>query len=482
MADAKAQLRDLAEGRLGPLLLKLSWPALVSMTLNSLYNVIDSVYIGHGCGDNALAGITLTFPIMMALGAFGPLIGLGHGAILSIRLGQRDRVGAEKALGECVALKLLLFFVLPPVIFAYLEPIILFVGGSGVTPEALGAAIDYMRIVVWSHVFSHLAFGLSACMRAEGSARYSMSCMIVGFGVNLVLDPIFIFGLGMGVKGAAWATVVAMMASCAWALRFYLSHKSVVRLRMRRIRLYGDMLWRTLGIGLGPFLQQVSGAAVAASMNMAFKAYLPDVTAVTLEAASAGVFHRVVMTIIMPVLGVQQGLAPIIGFNWGARSYDRVRRTVLLGVLTTSALTCLACLVAVLAPRMLVRCFVDSESVGLIAAATRDMRLSNCMIWCISLNIVATTYFQSIGKPKTAILLSLLRQVVCLIPCIWLLPLVFEDSAFAVWIAMPVSDVLACVATLPPFLSHMRFLRAAGLIRARFARPRPGGPGGHACA
>jgi len=471
MADAKGQLRDLAEGRLGPLLLKLSWPALVSMTLNSLYNVIDSVYIGHGCGDNALAGITLTFPLMMALGAFGPLIGLGHGSILSIRLGQKDRVGAEKALGECVALKLLLFVILPPLIFAYLEPIIRFTGGSGVTQDALAAAIDYMRIVVWSHVFSHLAFGLSACMRAEGSARYSMSCMVVGFGVNLVLDPIFIFGLGMGVKGAAWATVIAMMASCAWALRFYLAHKSVVRLRLRRIRIYSDIVLRTLGIGLGPFLQQVSGAAVVASMNMAFKTYMPSVAASTLEIASAGVFHRVVLTIVMPVLGVQQGLAPIIGFNWGARAYDRVRRTVLLGVLITSALTVGACLITVLAPRLLVRCFVDGDSAELIAAATRDMRLSNCMIWCISLNIVSTTYFQSIGKPKTAILLSLLRQVICLIPCIWLLPLVIDDSAVAVWLAMPISDVLACVATLPPFLSHMRFLRAAGRIRARLASP-----------
>ncbi len=468
MADAKAQLKELAEGRLGPLLLKLSWPALVSMTLNSLYNVIDSVYIGHGCGDNALAGITLTFPLMMALGAFGPLIGLGHGAILSIRLGQKDRVGAEKALGECVALKLLLFIVLPPLIFSYLKPIIMFLGGSGVEPEAMCAAIDYMKIVVWSHVFSHLAFGLSACMRAEGSARYSMSCMIVGFGVNLVLDPIFIFGLGMGVKGAAWATVIAMMASCAWALRFYYARKSVVRLRLRRVRIYSDIVWRTLGIGLGPFLQLLAGSAVAASMNMAFKTYLPSVAAATLEVASAGVFHRVVMTMVMPIMGVQQGLAPIVGFNWGARAYERVRSTVLLGLVTTTVLTCGACLVAVLAPRPLVRCFVDSESLGLIAAATRDMRLSNCMIWCISLNIVATTYFQSIGKPKTAILLSLLRQVICLIPCIWLLPLVIDDSAVAVWLAMPISDVLACVATLPPFLSHMRFLRAAGRIRARF--------------
>ena len=471
MADARGQLKELAEGRLGPLLLKLSWPALVSMTLNALYNVIDSIYIGHGCGDDALAGVTLAFPLMMALGAFGPLIGLGHGAILSIRLGQKDRAGAERALGECIALKLLLFLVLPPLIFAYLEPIIRFTGGDGVTPEAMAAAVDYLRIVVWSHVFSHLAFGLSACMRAEGSARYSMSCMVVGFGVNLVLDPVFIFWLGMGVKGAAWATVVAMAASCAWAMWFYIAHRGVVRLRVRRIRIYGDIVWRTLGIGLGPFLQQLAGAAIAASMNMAFRAYMPDVAAATLEIASAGVFHRVVITIVMPILGVQQGLAPIIGFNWGARSYGRVRRTVLLGLLTTTALTCGACLATTLAPRLLVRCFVDSSSEALIAAATRDMRLSNCMIWCISLNIVATTFFQSIGRPKTAILLSLLRQVICLIPCIWLLPLVIDDSAFAVWLAMPISDVLACVATLPPFLSHMRFLRAAALVRARFARP-----------
>ena len=184
----------MATGRLGPLLFRYSWPALVAMSLNALYAVVDRFYIGHGCGEDAMAGLTLTFPVMLLLGAFGVFVGAGHSAVLSIRLGEGNRLACEKLLGQLVAFKLLFFFLLPPLIFFNVDKVLGWCGGDRVTPEAFVAARGYLRLVVFSHIFSHLSFGFSAMMRSEGNAVGSMTCMIVGFGSNLILDPLFIFG------------------------------------------------------------------------------------------------------------------------------------------------------------------------------------------------------------------------------------------------------------------------------------------------
>lgn len=225
------------------------------MSLNALYAIIDRVYVGHGCGQDAMAGITLAFPIMMLFGAFGVFVGAGHAALLSIKLGEGDRTACEKILGELVAFKLAFFCVLPPLVLLFLDPILRATGGDGVTPGALEQAKVYLRIVLFSHVFSHLAYGLSATMRSEGAVVPSMMCMVVGFGMNLVLDPIFIFGCGMGVAGAAWATVIAMLVSCLWAFAYYRPGHSAVRLRLRRIGFYRAYAGRAAGIGLSPALQ-----------------------------------------------------------------------------------------------------------------------------------------------------------------------------------------------------------------------------------
>ena len=225
------RLKAMATAPLGPLLVRFSWPALVSMTLNALYAVVDRIWIGHGCGQDAMAALTLAFPLMMVFGAFGVFVGAGHAALISIKLSEGDRTACEKLLGELVAFKLLFLCVLPPIVFVFADPILRWTGGAGVTPAALEMAKTYVRIVVFSHVFAHLAFGFSAAMRSEGAVVPSMMCMVVGFGVNLLLDPIFIFGFGLGVAGAAWATNVAMFLSFAWALWYYRPGHSAVRLR-----------------------------------------------------------------------------------------------------------------------------------------------------------------------------------------------------------------------------------------------------------
>ena len=461
------RLKAMAEAPLGGLLARFSWPALVSMTLHALYSVVDRIWIGHGCGQDAMAALTLAFPLMMVFVAFGVFAGVGHAALISIKLGDGDRTACEKLLGELVAFKLIFFLVLSPVVFAFAEPILRWSGGSGVTQAALGLATEYVKIVVFSHIFSHLAFGLSAAMRSEGAVLSSMTCMVVGFGTNLLLDPLFIFGFGMGVAGAAWATNIAMLVSCTWAIWYYRPGHSAVRLRLRRIGIYRAYVLRAAGIGLSPALQQLMGSLVNVSLQLAFAKWAADQKSATAQIASLGIFQMTTMLFLMPAFGVQQGLAPIIGFNWGARNFARVRETVMLGLWTTTALVTLTAVTMVLFPEAIAYLFTDSSDVAFIRLVAHDLRLSNFMLWCIGLNVVATTYFQSIGHPWTAIVLSLLRQCICLMPCIWILPHVFADHNFGIWLSMPVSDVLACLATVPPFVLHARFLAKAGTLRLK---------------
>lgn len=473
------RLKDLAEAPLGRLLARFSWPALVSMTLNALYSIVDRVYIGQGCGQDAMAGLTLAFPILMVFGAFGVFVGAGHAALISLKLGAGDRSACEKILGELVAFKLAFFFVLPPLIFIFLDPILRATGGSGLTPGALEQAKIYLRLVLFSNIFSHLAFGLSAAMRSEGAVLPSMMCMVVGFGTNLVLDPILIFGIHfnlfgcslqilapMGVAGAAWATNIAMFLSCIWAFSYYRPGHSAVRLRISCVRFYREFVGRAAGIGLSPALQQLMGSLITVSMQMVFvKWSAGDEKMATAQIASLGIFQMVMMLFFMPVLGVQQGLAPILGFNWGARGYARVRRTLLLGFWVTTVLVTIAAVAQIVAPEAIARIFMDGTDAAFLKLAAGDLRLSNCMLWCIGLNVVATTYFQSIGHPWTATILSMMRQCLCLLPCIWLLPYLFNDKMFAIWVSLPISDVLAFFFTIPPFFSHLRFLRRAAQVR-----------------
>ena len=454
------RLAELSSGKLGRLLLKYSWPALVAMSLNALYAVVDRFYIGQGCGEAAMAGLTLTFPVMMLFGAFGVFVGAGHASVLSIKLGENDFGACERIVGELIALKLLFFFILPPLVYFNVDTVLNWCGGAKVSSEAFAAARVYLKIVVFSHIFSHLAFGLSALTRAEGGAVKSMMSLVVGFGTNLILDPIFIFGFGMGIEGAAWATVIAMAASFLWALRYYLVGSTVVLLRWWRIGFYRDLLWRTTAIGFAPFLQNLLGAAINVSLAAAFAKWATDEASATTQIASLGVFQSVMILTIMPVMGAQQGLQPIFGYNWGARNYRRVKDALVLGYWVTTALCVLACAVQVVPPfpRWLASMFVASDNPALLGIAAHDLTVSNCMIWMIGINVVATTYFQSIGHPMTAVVLSTLRQGVILIPCIWILPHLMSNHTLAIWLALPISDILCQLATIPPFFLHLRFL------------------------
>lgn len=471
--DKKAQkLEALGAGSLLPLVLRYAWPAVVTMTINQLYNVVDRMYIGQGCGSDAIAGLALTFPIMGFLGAIGVLIGMGSATILSIHLGAGRLRDAERALGQCVAMKVLFGLVFPPLMYFFgFGPILKLMAGDGATAETLRLAHLYLSITIFFNLFAHLGFGLSATMRAEGSPRQSMYCMLIGCATNILLDPFFIFsrvdlswigigatlpGLGLGVAGAAWATNIAMMVTCGSALFFYLSRRSIVCMRLRRIRLYADLAPRVLAIGLSPCLLQVMAAFIGFSMNYAFAKWSGSPEAGTIQISAFGIVNTVSFLFFIPTHGVQQGLAPIIGFNWGAECYGRVRKALVLGLRLTAATCLFSCLGMEVFARAFARTFAREPEV--VAAAARAIRLANCMIWTIFINVAATTYFQAVGRPRTAILLSLLRQFLCLLPLVWILPHFVGDPLLGIWLAMPISDVVAQVATIPPLLREYRFL------------------------
>ena len=457
------KLKELGSENPVKLLFKYSWPALVAMTLNSLYTVVDRAFIGLGCVVDATAALTLSMPIAMLFTAFGVFVGVGHAAVISIKLGEGDRVACEKLLGQLVLLKILFFFVIPPLIYFNLDAVLDLCGASGVSEAAREFACTYLKIFVFSHVFSHLAFGLSAAIRAEGGAIRSMKCMIVGFGLNLVLDPLFIFTFKLGVAGAAWATNIAMVASFLWVMGYYWRGETAVRLKFKRVWIYPRLFFRAAGIGLAPFLQHFMSAAIAFSLQSSFVKWMPDEAARTAQVASLGVFQSVLLLVFMPMLGAQQGLQPILGYNWGARNYDRVLKALKTGLLVTAVLSFAAFVIQVVPPfnYWMASLFIDSESPEVVAIAARDLQISNMLIWCIFLNVVATTYFQSIGRPVTAIVLSMLRQGVCLLPAIWVLPYFLEDKPLAIWLSMPISDLVCNALTLVPLIAHMRFLRLA---------------------
>jgi Na+-driven multidrug efflux pump len=461
MTSNSGRLAELAQGRITRLIFKYSWPSLVAMSLNALYAVVDRFYIGRGCSEAAMAGITLTFPVMLLFGAFGVFVGAGHGALMSIKLGEGDKSACERILGELVALKLLFFVLLPPLVFFNLDTVLGWCGGDKVSAEAYAAAKVYLEIVVFSHIFSHLAFGLSATMRSEGNAYGSMMAMVVGFGLNLALDPILIFGCGMGVAGAALATLLSMAASAAYALRFYLSGESAVRLRLRHVRFYPEVFKKAGAIGFAPFLQHLLNATINMSLAAAFAKWAENESSATAQIASLGVFQSMMILVLMPTMGAQQGLQPIFGYNWGAGNYRRVRSTLVAGLAFTTVLCLVACIVQTVPPlpEIMAGMFVPAGNKELLKLAAGDLRLSNSMLWCISVNVVATTYFQSIGKPWVAVVLSTLRQGVCMLPVIWFLPYFMADRNLAIWLAMPVSDVLCCLVTIIPLALHFRYLK-----------------------
>ena len=432
----------------GKLLLQFSIPAIVGMMVSALYNVVDRIYIGR-IGSLAMTGIGLNQPFMMLLMGFGMLIGIGAASRISIRLGEGRPEEAERILGNAITLLTGGMVGITILGLAFKRPLLLLFGAS---PDTYDYANDYITIILLGAVFQGLGFGLNHSIRAEGSPKIAMYSMLLGAVTNIVLDPIFIFLLGMGIRGAAIATVISQMVTMLWVLHHFMSGKSRIRFHPSNLKLQGPIVLSIVSIGVSPFLMQVAASVVGIVSNNALKDTGGD-----MAIGAMTVIQSIVIFFLMPVFGINQGAQPIMGFNYGAKAYDRVRKTLLLAILAASAFTLTGFVLTQFFPGMLIRAFNDEQA--LLEVAIPGMRIFLSMLLFVGFQIASANYFQAVGKAPRAIFLSLLRQVIVLIPMLLLLPRLFGLNG--VWLAGAVADFSATVLTAVFLVLELRHLRGA---------------------
>ncbi len=428
--------KRMGEGSIPRLLLTFSAPAIAGMMVQALYNLVDRIFVGQAVGTLGIAGIGVSFPFMLILLAFGMLIGYGGTALVSIRLGEQKKDEAERVLGNVAVLLAGAAVLLTTLGLALLVPLLKLFGAS---EQILPYARDYLQIIVLGCVFQVIGFGLNAVIRGEGNPRIAMVTMLIGALVNMVLDPLFLFGFGWGMRGAAAATVIAQAISALWVLSYFLGRRSLLGLHVRNLRLRWSICASILAIGSPIFAMQIAGSALNAIMNHQLRIYGGD-----LAISVMCIIHAVVMFIAMPIFGLNQGAQPIIGYNYGALRFDRVKRTLQAAVLTATAICTAGFLVVMLFPAQLIWLF-NRDDPALAALGVHAMRRCLVMLPLVGFQVVGSSYFQAVGKPKPAMLLSLSRQVLLLIPAVLVLPRFFGLDG--VWAALPTADLLASILT-----------------------------------
>ena len=417
------------------LLWKYALPAIIAMTATSLYNIVDTIYIGHGCGALALGALTVAKPFMDICAAFGSLVGVGASSLLAIYLGEQDYDKANRVLGNVIVLNVILSAVVMTVGLIWLDPILFAFGAS---EDTILYAHEYMEIILYGNILTHIYFGLNAMLRSAGHPRFSMTATIVAVVLNVILDPIFIFGLGMGVRGAALATVLSQAVAVVWQLTRFMDRSELVRFHRGIWVLDKGVTRRALAIGMAPFLYNIAHCLVVIIINNQLKRYGGD-----MAIASYGVINRMTFVFAMMVMGLNQGMQPIAGFNYGAKQYHRMLRSFYLTSLYATGVMGIVFILGECCPELVTRIFTHDPE--LISGTTRPMRIICSTMLIIGFQMVTGNLFTSIGMAGKSIFLSLTRQVLYLIPLLLLMPPVFSDPLDGVWWSIPVSDTLAAV-------------------------------------
>ena len=437
MAEAK-QIQALEQERIPRLLFHYAVPAVVGTVVNSLYNIVDRVFIGQGVSEYALSGLAITFPILIFLQAFGMLVGAGASVRVSILLGQRDTRRAEQTLANAVYLTLITQVLTIIPCYIYMEPLLRLFGASDRT---LPYAVEYLRIVIPANFFAAFSFGYNAIMRASGYPRKAMTTMILSALINVVLDYVFIYPLGMGIRGAAIATAIAMVICAVYVLSHFFLPSSVVRFRRAAFTPSWAIVRAITAIGVAPFAMQLTGSVVNVIMNRSFVAYGTTAEESDLAIGAFGIINSYAMLIFMLILGVAQGMQPIVGFNYGARHMHRVRTAFAYSCATNLLFSFAGFAVAELAPRAIVSLFTISEA--MISLCTPALRIAIIGISLIGFQVTTTQFFQSIGFSRLSIFLSLTRQLIFLLPSLLLIPRILGLDG--VWWSLPVSDLASVV-------------------------------------
>ena len=410
-------------------------PAIIAMTASSLYNMVDSIFIGQGVGAMAISGLAITFPLMNLSTAFGAGVGVGASSLLSVKLGQKDYGAAQNILGNTVMLNIITGISFSIISLLFLEPILMFFGASA---QTLPYAKDYMEIILCGNVITHLYFGLNALQRAAGKPQLSMYMTIFTVILNAILDPIFIWPLGLGIRGAAYATVLSQLFALIWQVVMFSNKAEFIHFKRGIYRLKSQLVKNIIGIGMSPFSMNVCACFVVIIINNSLVDHGGD-----MAVGAYGIINRIAFIFVMITIGVNQGMQPIAGYNYGAMKFDRMMRVLKYAVICGTCVTTVGFIVGQFFPEQCVRLFTSDET--LISLSVHAMRLTTVSFPIIGFQMVVANFFQSIGKAKVSVFLSLSRQLVFLIPMLLVLPTLYGVDG--VWYSMPVADTISALVT-----------------------------------
>ncbi|MBR2962261.1 MAG: MATE family efflux transporter [Alistipes sp.] len=478
MSKRQPSTLSLGTDSVGSLLVRYATPAIIAMASSSLYHIIDSIFVGHGVGGAAIAGMAITMPIMNIASAFGAMVGVGAAARMSIRLGEGNLHAAEKTLGNAILLNLVIGAIITLTMFTFLDEILVLFSGGEAAPETIAYAHDFMTIIMIGNIVQHMYLGLNEQIRASGYPRKSMLIIMTAVGINLILNPLFIFKFGWGIRGSAAATVMSQFIAFLITASHFCSKSSFVRLRRSALHFDKKIVWAIISIGLAPFLVNICASMVAAFVNTALLRFGGSGSMDVVQGSNGnigdiyvgayGIANRVVLLLIMVIQGLNQGMQPIVGYNYGAKKYDRVRRALYTTIACGVAIASVGWVLGQTIPSTIAGMFVDGtnskEEQLMIQAATQALRTIIIMMPLVGYQIVAAGFFQYIGHAKLAIFMSITRQLLFLLPLLWTLPRVL--GAFGVWISMPIADCASIILATIFLISEVRKLKSKSLAQS----------------
>lgn len=445
--DNKSATIELGTRPVGLLLFQYALPAIIAMTASSLYNIIDRIFIGQIVGADAIAGLAITFPFMNLGGAFGAAVGVGASTAISVKLGQKDYITAERLLGNTVTLNLIIGIAFSVVSLLFLDPILRFFGASDVT---LPYARSFMQVILIGNVFSHMYLGMNSLLRAASKPRMAMMFTISTVVINIVLDVVFIVWFHWGIRGAALATVIAQAVAMAGQMYVFSDKRQLLHLRRGIYRLKAELVRNIVEIGISPFLMNLCACFVVIFVNNQLVRYGGD-----MAVGAYGISNAVSTVFVMFVIGLNQGMQPIAGYNYGAQHTDRLMRVLRLAIISATCITTTGFLLAMLVPAQIARLFTTDQE--LISQAVTAIRYNLLVFPVIGFQMVTTNFFQCIGKVKISIFLSLSRQLIILIPALGILPLFLGLNG--VWAALPTSDFIAALIAAVVMIRFMTSVR-----------------------
>ena len=451
----KGNAMELGTQPVGKLLMQYAIPAIIAMTASSLYNIVDSIFIGQGVGPLAISGLAVTFPFMNLGAAFGAMVGVGASTLISVKLGQRDYGTAQVVLGNVVTLNTIIGVVYTIVCLMFLDPILYFFGASA---DTIVYARDFMEVILLGNIFTHMYLGLNAVLRASGHPQKAMYATINTVVINTILAPIFIYGFEWGIRGAAIATVIAQIVSLIWQFKILTDKNELLHLRRGIYHLQSKIVKNMIAIGLSPFCMNVASCFIVIFINQGLKEYDGD-----LAIGAYGIVNRLMFICVMIVMGITQGMQPIAGYNYGAQQYHRVNEVLKLAIWGATAVTTFTFMVGELIPELTVSIFTTDE--GLISRAAEGFRIAVLVFPIVGFQMVTSNFFQSIGMANKAIFLSLTRQLLFLLPCLIILP-TFMGVA-GIWWSMPASDLAASIVAAVLLYKQFQAFKKSAIINQK---------------